>query len=461
MIDLSPIRRLARVGATDRAWAAWINAGLDDVVGDERVLTLKGRLLKDRAMAMTGHDEHHERESLLQGAADAYAAAASLTGDSYPRINAAALAYLRGDRSGAATQATELLRLIDSGHHGGETPYWLEATRAEAFLLSGRVRDAEDSLAKAVALAPRAREDRAITLRQFRRILQAEGADSGWLSHFALPPVMHFRGPMAVTGEPGADDVIAAVTAIRPGVAIGALAAGTDIIAAEAAVAQGAELHVVLPSGIDAFRQGSVRPFNADWDQRFDALLNQAASIECLEEEGGLTDAAVRMADDMAMGLAGIEAQAADDLPVLLRARWHGADAVPKLGAPHRQVLVDLPRPAGALPACALPPPVEPVVAVARAGDAFVDTRSLGQLTELRDQLEPGDCVDVVVASALPLDPPPPRIEAMQRLDNGLTVLASRPAALMLWAYCPGSRPVLAGSATATTGDFELYDMMV
>jgi hypothetical protein len=49
----------------------------------------------------------------------------------------------------------------------------------------------------------------------------------------------------------------------------------------------------------------------------------------------------------------------------------------------------------------------------------------------------------------------------MQRLDNGLTVLASRPAALMLWAYCPGSRPVLAGSATATTGDFELYDMMV
>jgi hypothetical protein len=108
-----------------------------------------------------------------------------------------------------------------------------------------------------------------------------------------------------------------------------------------------------------------------------------------------------------------------------------------------------------------LPPPVEPVVAVARAGDAFVDTRSLGQLTELRDQLEPGDCVDVVVASALPLDPPPPRIEAMQRLDNGLTVLASRPAALMLWAYCPGSRPVLAGSATATTGDFELYDMMV
>jgi hypothetical protein len=162
----------------------------------------------------------------------------------------------------------------------------------------------------------------------------------------------------------------------------------------------------------------------------------------------------------MAMGLAGIEAQAADDLPVLLRARWQGADAVPNLGAPHRHVLVDLPRP-DSVPACALPSPVEPVVAVARAGEAFVETRSLDELTLLRGQLAPGDCIDVVVAGSLPLDPPPPRIEAMQLLDNDLTVLASRPAALMLWAYCPGSRPVLAGSATASTGAFELYDMLV
>lgn len=460
MTDLSSIKRLARVGATDRAWAALVNAGLDTVIGDERVLTLKGRLLKDRAMALGRSDERHERDDLLRAAADAYAAAAALTGDSYPRINAAALAHLRGDHAGAAAQATELLRLIDAGQHGGETPYWLEATRAEALLLSSRIEEAEASLAEAVALAPKAREDRAITLRQFRRLLKAQGADSEWLSRFALPPVMHFRGPMAVTDAAGTHDVVAAVSAILPGVAIGALAAGTDIIAAEAALAQGADLHVVLPSGIEAFRAGSVLPFNADWDQRFDALLDQAASIECLEEEGGLTDASVRMADDMAMGLAGIEAQAADDLPVLLRARWQGADAVPNLGAPHRHVLVDLPRP-DSVPACALPSPVEPVVAVARAGEAFVETRSLDELTLLRGQLAPGDCIDVVVASSLPLDPPPPRIEAMQLLDNDLTVLASRPAALMLWAYCPGSRPVLAGSATASTGAFELYDMLV
>jgi hypothetical protein len=460
MTDLSSIKRLARVGATDRAWAALVSAGLDRTGGDERVLTLKGRLLKDRAMALVGADERHERDDLLQAAADAYAAAAALTGDSYPRINAAALAHLRGDRAAAAAQATDLLRLIDAGQHGGETPYWLEATRAEALLLSGRIGEAEDSLAKAVALAPKAREDRAITLRQFRRLLKSEGADSSWLARFALPPVMHFRGPMAVSSEAGAREVAAAVADILPGVAIGALAAGTDIIAAEAAVAQGADLHVVLPSGIEAFREGSVLPFNADWNQRFEALLEQAASIECMEEEGGLTDASVRMADDMAMGLAGIEAQAADDVPILLRARWQGADAVPNLGAPHQQVLVDLPRPA-AMPHCALPSPVEPVVAVARAGEALVETRSLDQLIELRDQLVPGDCIDVVVAGALPLDPSPPRIEAMQRLDNGLTVLASRPAALMLWAYCPGSRPVLAGSATATTGAFEVYDMLV
>lgn len=460
MNDLAPIRRLARVGATDRAWAALVNAGLDSAVGNDRVLTLKGRLLKDRAMALSGPDTQHERDALLSAAADAYSAAAALTDDSYPRINAAALARLRGDRRAAAEQAETLLRLMDEGRHGGETPYWLEATRAEALLLTGRVADARASLAKAVALAPAAREDRAITLRQFRRLLSADGADIDWLSEFALPAVMHFRGPMALVDGPGATDVAGAVRQIGPGVAIGALAAGTDIIAAEAAVACGAELHVVLPSDVEAFRQGSVLPFDQDWDARYDALLASAASIECLEEEGGLTDAAVRMADDMAMGLAGIEAQAADDQPVLLRGRWQGAVAVPNLGAPHRQWIVDLPRP-DVMPMSALPPPVEPVVAVARAGAGPVETRSLAELTLLREDLAPGDCVDVVVSGELPLDPAPPRLEAMQRLDNSLSVLASRPAALLLWAHCPGSRPVLAGSATATTGPFELYDMMV
>lgn len=459
MNALAPIRRLARVGATDRAWASLVAAGLDSVTGDERVLTLKGRLLKDRAMALTLPVEQHERDDLLRAAADAYAAAAALTSDSYPRINAAALAHLRGDRRGAAEQADGLLRLIDAGQHGGETPYWLEATRAEALLLCSRVDDARASLARAVSLAPRAREDRAITLRQFRRLLTADGADSAWLDEFALPPVMHFRGPMALTPGQGDEQVTRAVAGIGPGVAIGALAAGTDIVAAEAAVALGADLHVMLPCDVESFRKGSVLPFDQDWNARYDALLAQAASIEWIEEEGGLTDAAVRMADDMAMGVAGIEAQAADDQPVLLRARWQGADAVPNLGAPHRQVLVDLPRPE-VMPRSALPAPVEPVVAVARVGQGHVETRSLAELTLLREQLEPGDCIDVVVAGQLPLDPAPPRLEAMQRLDNPLTVLASRPAALLLWAHCPGSRPVLAGSATATTGAFELYDMM-
>ena len=92
MMDLAPIRRLARIGATDRAWAALVSAGLDQACSNDRVLTLKGRLLKDRAMALSATHEAHERDELLGAAADAYAAAAQLTSDSYPRINAAAAA---------------------------------------------------------------------------------------------------------------------------------------------------------------------------------------------------------------------------------------------------------------------------------------------------------------------------------------------------------------------------------
>lgn len=458
MPDLSIIRRLARVGATDRAWAAFTAAGLGDVSGDDRVLTLKGRLLKDRAMALPA-GQAADRQNLLRAAAEAYSDAAKLTSDSYPRINAAALVHLRGDHATAAILATDLLSLIDNGQHGGETPYWLEATRAEALLLCGRVADAQASLANAVALAPHAREDRAITLRQFRRLLSANGDDTSWLDRFALPPVMHFRGPMAVVPGQGDADVVAAVELIAPGVAFGALAAGTDIIAAETALACGAELHVLLPSNVESFRNGSVLPFDENWAERFDALLAQAVSVECLDEEGGLTDAAVRLADDMAMGLAGIEAQAADDLPVLLRARWAGGGAMPILGAPHRHVLVDLPVPAQR-PVSPLPPPVDPVFVRSRLGEVGVETIALDAIGGLLDRLGPGDRIDAIVPGGLPVSSPSPRLAAMQRIEDDLSVLASRSAALLLWAHCPGCRPVLAGSGTATTGAFELYDIV-
>lgn len=452
MTERAIIRRLARSGSAQRAWDAFCRAGFDSVPGDAGVLTLKGRLLKDLAMRASGDD----RIALLRRAAEAYSAASLLTNDSYPRINAATLVYLRGDRATAAALAADLLDLLDAGQHGAETPYWLGATRAEALLLMNRKAESQGALADAVRLAPRAREDRAATLRQFRRILAIDESDSAWLAEFALPPVMHFRGPIGIVGETAERAIVDAVAGVAPLLAYGALAAGTDIVAAEAALAAGAELHVVLPSDIDSFRAGSVEPLGGDWTARFDRLVERADGLETLNEAGGLTPAAVRLADDMAMGLAVAEAVACDSEPVMLRARWSGAADVPLLSAPHRLLAVALDSRSDAS-AAPLSGVELPCFAIDHGGEEEHEVVPLAAIADLPASLAPGDVVDAYVpAGDAGISP---RLTALRQVADPAHILLSRPAALLMVAQCAGARPALAGVIDGPEGPMEVYDL--
>ena len=105
---LPPILTLARSGATSRAWDAFVAAGLDGVL-EVDALTLKGRLLKDRAKQAAGA----ERAALFAQSGAAYAHAATLRPDSYPLINAAAMALFAGDGASAASIARDVLTLVD------------------------------------------------------------------------------------------------------------------------------------------------------------------------------------------------------------------------------------------------------------------------------------------------------------------------------------------------------------
>lgn len=453
MSEIAAIRRLARGGAARRAWEAFCAAGLDARTDDAGLLTLKGRLIKDLAIRAEGD----ERTRLFRRAAEAYSAASAFGDDSYPRINAATLVFLRGDRPTAAALACDLLDMLDVGRHGAETPYWLAATRAEALLLIGQVGQARAALAKGIELAPGAREDRAATLRQFRRILAATDSDDSWLAQFALPPVMHFRGPMAIVSGAAEHMISAAVNDIGPAMAFGALAAGTDIVAAEAAMALGAEIHVILPSDVDSFRAGSVVPLGEGWDRRFDALVDAAHSLETLDEAGGLTMAAVRLADDMAMGLAVTEAIASDSVPVMLRARWSGAADAPLLGAPHRLVTVDLDARSDAA-AEALSGPLDPLFAMVSRDDAIPRTVTVDQAEHLPSHWQPGDVIDAYVPDGND-DGDPPRLAGLAMVADDERVLLSRPAAMIAIAQCAGFRPVLAGSTNGPSGVMDVYEI--
>lgn len=326
---LKRILALARAGATLRAWEAFVSAGFDRADADFHVLTLKGRLLKDRAR-QAGADS---RPALFAQAGKAYERAAAIRAETYPLINAAAMALHVGNKAKAGLFAGKVLHLIESGDEKGETPYWGEATRAEALLLLGRVGDARESLAKAVALAPQAWEDHAATLRQFALILSELGASADWIDRFRPPPTMHFSGILGISADDKAafDAIVAAVQSIAPGFAYGALAAGADIIAAEAALAIGAELHVVLPSDPDDFRRSSVAPLGANWSRRYDALLDAADSIAICDTAKTTSSAGVILAELHAMGLAVERAGQLQTSAVALRIEPAGR---PALGDP-------------------------------------------------------------------------------------------------------------------------------
>ena len=272
------ILSLARAGNPVRAWERFGSLGLADANDDVKALTLKGRLLKD----LGDRAEGEEKLRLYREASQAYLAANAINTDTYPLINAATLALLSQDQSEAARLAQQVLDLIEADPGEGETPFWREATRAEALLLLGQNSAAQAALADGIAKLPRAFEDHAATIGQFERILAATSGDASWLDHFRPAPAVHFSGLIGLdsTNPDLAQGIAAETKTLAPGFAYGALAAGADIMIAEAMLEAGASLHIVLPFDREQFRAISVEPYGAQWCERFDRLLGEAEAVD-------------------------------------------------------------------------------------------------------------------------------------------------------------------------------------
>ena len=246
----------ARSGALGHARRLFREAGFDRVDNDSAVLCVRGRLLKDRARSASGM----ERKRFCLEAAAAYARAAKIGGETYPLINAATLSLLAGQKEQARKLARQILARCEDGAAESETPYWRMATLAEAHLLLGNVARARTDFGKAISLAPRAFEDHASTLKQFGLILDELGEDKGWLDPLRPPRSLHFAGHMALpqASRTLARQIRMAIGEERIGFGYGALAAGADILIAEALLDAGAELHLILPAEMSAFRDASV-----------------------------------------------------------------------------------------------------------------------------------------------------------------------------------------------------------
>jgi hypothetical protein len=311
MPTLPQITSLARSGALDRAWALFREGGYEAAASDPAALAVKGRLLKDQAFRAEGA----ERDALLSQAEAAYGAADTLSPQPWLLINVATLAALRGAWSDAAGfAASTLSRIEQEGSTASETPYWLAATRAEAHLIRGEVDQADAALAQAVAHDPQNYDDHAVTLRQLERLIAARGEEYHWLDKHRPPASLHFAGHLGIAPEACAAlraQVDATLESSRIGFAYGALAAGSDIIVAEAVQARGGEVHAVLPAPVADFVELSVRPYGAQWVKRFEAVLAACASVHVAAtvDKAGYEPLATALAAELAMGAALLNAR--------------------------------------------------------------------------------------------------------------------------------------------------------
>ena len=327
------VLNLAKAGATTRAQDELVRLGLDRS-HEPDVLALGARIAKDRALAAIGP----ERQALLAHAADLYEAIYRESGGYYPAINVATLRLLAGDAVAAERAAREVLALCEAAAGDGEDAYYRAASAAEAALVLGDTAAAGRALESAASHSADLAAH-AATRRQLRLICAQRGIGDDVLAPLAAQTVIHYTGHMiaapGVNGRFPASEEARVASAIREalerrdvGFGYGALACGADILFAEALLARGAELHVVLPFTRDEFRAISVECTGGQWIERFETCLAKASSLTYATDDRYLGhDWVFAYGSFVAMGLAVLRARFLD-APLLQIAVWDGEETL-------------------------------------------------------------------------------------------------------------------------------------
>jgi len=320
---------LASTRATAQARQTFDRLGLD--LADEQIAALppnlridipclKARLIKDAALAAA---ESAQRAGFAEAAAlyercYSHETAAGNPEAYYPGINAATMWLLAGNRAAATKLADAVLAALDA--RPGEPSYYELVSAAEALLIRGETARAQELLTRARREIHGTDESdyRALasTLQQLRLIVGANGLDPAVLAMLAPPRVLHFGGHrIARPGQPGRfpadqEDRVRAEIDRRLeesniGFAYGSLASGADILFAEAALARGATLHVVLPFDRREFVRESVAPSGRGWIGRFNRCLQAALTVRYATRDHYLGDDQLfAYCGQLAMGLA-------------------------------------------------------------------------------------------------------------------------------------------------------------
>jgi class 3 adenylate cyclase len=279
-------------------------------------VALDGRLYKDRFERTSSPDQ---RKDHAARSAERYLRASELpAADSFPLINAATMSLLAGNAPQAQTLASRVIEQAQRERQqpGRDEDYWLLATVGQAYFLLGDLAEAAAWYGRAVAAA-RARQalgDIAAMRRDAQLIRDKLQVSDELLRLFYVGSVVVFAGHMIDHPQRGARDglpprfpadpqlvravgaaIQAALDALNVAIGVCSVACGSDILFAEAVLARGAELHVLLPYERNDFYATSVdfglpgREWK-QWRTRCDAILERATEVHEATHERYLGD---------------------------------------------------------------------------------------------------------------------------------------------------------------------------
>ena len=194
---------LARSGALQRA-NELLSSLWDEGHTDGETLGLLARTHKD--LALTAEDGG-DRDLHSEAAFEIYLAGyreskrAGTSDDAYyTGINAATMAFLRGDGDSARAIATDVDELCVQALELSDDPgycYWPQATRAEAALILGDLDAARERYAAATSLAGTRFGNLSSTRHQARLLLEHRQESAAWLDDvMRVPPVLVYTGHM-------------------------------------------------------------------------------------------------------------------------------------------------------------------------------------------------------------------------------------------------------------------------
>ncbi len=329
------VRIVARSGATQQARKLYEEYGIGARTDDLDARTLDARILKDKALK----SKEPKRQGRLNEAAQKYHQVFDQLPDSYPAVNAATLYFLAGRQAEAEALARATLENCASEKPQGDWGvYFHAATVAEASLLLGDLAVAEQHIRRAGEIEAVDYATRTTTRKQLKLICETKRIDKGVLDAIRVPGVLYFAGH--IIGAPGRggrfpaeqeaqvqDEIERYLEDRDIGVAFGSLAAGADIMVAEACIRRGIDVHAVLPFNKADFFAQSVQMSQGGWRERFEECFawceaNEATgsgSIQYATDGSFLGDESLFMyAARFAMGLAMLRARNLDtDLRML------------------------------------------------------------------------------------------------------------------------------------------------